>query len=835
MHIVDNEYNIIIENGDLIIINVNEEGSLQTITETITINPGDDLTLNITHDPSQTPFTGGKFAVVSDIHIDESSERDYFKALVNYCVDNNISYIACAGDLVEGDENDFTYLNPAINYATEKGVEFQSCYGNHDSQTIYDLRNGSLTADQVKSNFNALNTAEGITTNTISGIGTFIYLSLDYNYVVSKEAWSDGASCGSTKLSDSDVQSLLNVCGSGCGYTSADIPYNYQYYNTSDLLSLASTLESNQSETIFLFTHHPFRHKAAADSYSSGRIHVYKDYDREAGNFKSMNGWGSNTLTGIQFYFLNWLNNKYKNVIWFTGHNHQPWGGSNYCTSDCYIIKPSGSSNSNYSAGSSNGITSALNVNLPSLKSTQEAGVVEVNDTGIKISELKISGNSASITGEYSYTFDKNYPYSNPPAISYGDTPSPTPSPDLSDGQIKVVIKNDLNETLTFTGYLRLQIAGVETDFCFRNSIHYTTSGNGGYYYYATDSNKNKYIADGYFHGKNTEKLNSGDSLSIIYTDLMECHSSSQVSSNGKVSTKFGQYFTQSTGVESGAIKLAVAIDRSSDNPNRVDNYPSLYALRYTDANGNVLSSDQLIQSKGVYYLSIYQKRSLYDSNWSVIPYSGCTSSDILNTSYVSVYEGNSSSGNSSSEDPSPSDPSPSSNVPDNKKIYMNFVLNNTCNYDIKIMGKIKFFVEKIDNGKIYWGQLYFDQYPTHVYAADISIPAHQSITLYHDSFAYSGSINDVSGTEWVAVDEPLSFMNGGKIYPNNTDSDSRCQLYVYTYLTEWGPTGTGLDNNGVIKTQLVGSDTFNCGSTNNIQTYTINISIDGPTTFWSK
>ena len=447
-------------------------------TTTITITDGNNntATVNVSQSGAGGDETTGKFAAVSDIHINNETKRDYFKTFVDYCASNGVSYIACAGDLLQDHGNDFTPLNAAINYATSKGITFQSCYGNHDSEVIYDLYHlaggssnsaSSMTSADVINGLNNLNTKSGIIINEIPNLGIFIYLSLNYNYPGTSTFYSDGASCGSTKLSSTDVQSLLNICGSGCGYTSDDESYNYQYYSTSDLISLANILESNQSQVIYLFTHHPFRHKAALDAYSYdggiSRINPYKQYSTTDVNnkFNSMNGYGSNTLTGIQFYFLNWLNNKYKNVIWFTGHNHQPWGGNNYSSDDSYIVKPSGNNMNNYSKNLSNGISSALNINLPSLKSSQEAGIVEVSSSGIKLNEIKINGSTASKTGEYSYTFDRNYPYSNPPDISYENVPTPTPT----GNGITFVITNNTGVEARLSGKVILNVSRNPNDW----------------------------------------------------------------------------------------------------------------------------------------------------------------------------------------------------------------------------------------------------------------------------------------------------------------------------------------------------------------------------------
>lgn len=216
--------------------------------------------------------------------------------------------------------------------------------------------------------------------------------------------------------------------------------------------------------------------------------------------------------------------------------------------------------------------------------------------------------------------------------------PIEIPEISLNDNQILIFIKNDLSETVSFTGYFRLQIDEISHDFCFRNSRFYPENGSAGYYYYATrEDTKEKYRCDGYIHGANTEKLDPGQFIAIKFTKLMECHSSKQIDSSNSISDFFGHHFIQSDGINSGAIKLSIAIDRSSDQPRRIDNYPNYYSLRYVDASGNILSSNPEIISKGKYYLSIYTKRTLYNNNWNIVPHSTYSNDDIISPENVEV------------------------------------------------------------------------------------------------------------------------------------------------------------------------------------------------------
>lgn len=99
-------------------------GSRRTTTITITDGNNNTATVNISQSGAGGDEITGKFAVVSDIHINNAEKRDYFKTFADYCVSNNVSYIACSGDLLESDGTDFPYLNEAINYATSKGLTF---------------------------------------------------------------------------------------------------------------------------------------------------------------------------------------------------------------------------------------------------------------------------------------------------------------------------------------------------------------------------------------------------------------------------------------------------------------------------------------------------------------------------------------------------------------------------------------------------------------------------------------------------------------------------------------------------------------------------------------
>ena len=114
-------------------------------------------------------------------------------------------------------------------------------------------------------------------------------------------------------------------------YNETDIPYNYQYYSPNALIWLKEIIENNIDKKIFVFTHHFLPHKVGNNDYTYSipknggwfysKIKANGKLKTEAVSGITYNE-GSNAITGIEFWFLNKLNNLHKNVIWFSGHSH---------------------------------------------------------------------------------------------------------------------------------------------------------------------------------------------------------------------------------------------------------------------------------------------------------------------------------------------------------------------------------------------------------------------------------------------------------------------------------------------------------------------------------
>jgi hypothetical protein len=96
--------------------------------------------------------------------------------------------------------------------------------------------------------------------------------------------------------------------------------YNIQLYDNLTLIWFKNLLEQFSNKRIFIFTHLFFVHKAGSNNINNGYFHYGGIWDRW-----KMSETSAYCPCGIQFEFLNKLNNEYKNTIWFTGHSHLKW------------------------------------------------------------------------------------------------------------------------------------------------------------------------------------------------------------------------------------------------------------------------------------------------------------------------------------------------------------------------------------------------------------------------------------------------------------------------------------------------------------------------------
>lgn len=113
--------------------------------------------------------------------------------------------------------------------------------------------------------------------------------------------------------------------------------YNIKFYDNQALIWLKDLLESNPEKRIFIFTHQFFPQK------SGSNIGPGYSYGMDSSKIGSSQSY---CLCGVQFEFLNLLNNKFKNTIWFTGHSHYNYDTQitdrtvTVCNHDYKIFRP---------------------------------------------------------------------------------------------------------------------------------------------------------------------------------------------------------------------------------------------------------------------------------------------------------------------------------------------------------------------------------------------------------------------------------------------------------------------------------------------------------------
>ena len=260
----------------------------------------------------------------------------------------------------------------------------------------------------------------------VKGNNLFVFLSLDYGDDIWQinDKWHDRMIHARTILTldtaDPYIRRMVEYV-SDTDYSAADEPYNYQYYSPNTLIWLKEIIEHNQDKKIFVFTHHYLPQKVG----NSAGIPIEGDWQyadiSKAGTLTSAGiNRGSNCLTGIEFHFLNKLNNLYRNVVWFSGHSHLSWQVDGHV--DCHdypIVSPAdGKPQYVYTkADRTPTADAAWSVSLPSLSKPRyvdgstssrlyedaEITIMQIYERGIRLLGYKIRLNNQDV-------FDRDRP-----------------------------------------------------------------------------------------------------------------------------------------------------------------------------------------------------------------------------------------------------------------------------------------------------------------------------------------------------------------------------------------------------------------------------------------
>ena len=294
-----------------------------------------------------------RVGLMTDIHYNDSTidndtttittdaseyEYDLYNALDLYQTKEDVDFICATGDISSNDILHILNFKKTLNEHAPS-TNFYSCLGNHDFASIknenipeneigYDIEgktpeqvwNDILTPNNSKYELHYQDeTIESGKTSywfevPIEGTSkSDIYIFLSVNY-------DNNDSTASVILNENSpyIQDLIDYVGF------MPSKYNIQFYDNKTLIWLKSILEQYSSKRIFIFTHLFFVHKAGSNNGDNSYYHYGGVGDRWR-----MGQDSAYCLCGIQFEFLNKLNNEYKNTIWFTGHSHSKWNWQN--------------------------------------------------------------------------------------------------------------------------------------------------------------------------------------------------------------------------------------------------------------------------------------------------------------------------------------------------------------------------------------------------------------------------------------------------------------------------------------------------------------------------
>ena len=328
-----------------------------------------------------------KVGLISDIHFDTDDDHgaQHAEDLVNaltYFRNNNVSFIASCGDYVEYKTDDFSafydYYNAHAWAPTYTSLRLFSAIGNHDYLQMSMIPDGEakdVWIGRLKSGFDSFTGEDiykdendqkdmhffeydGAWNTQYAGGRTnqgklsywykkdndiYVFLSIDYGDTPLPGTW--GVMSRAMNLLNADdkyVKQMKEYVADTAYDQNKDKLFDYQFYHPNALIWLKDIIENNTDKRIFVFMHHFITHKAGNGVTYNGKTY-YSDkrvwpYTANTDVQKKVYA-GSNSLSGLEFHFINKLNNKYKNVTWFSGHTHYQWEDEAYDSCLCFCNK----------------------------------------------------------------------------------------------------------------------------------------------------------------------------------------------------------------------------------------------------------------------------------------------------------------------------------------------------------------------------------------------------------------------------------------------------------------------------------------------------------------
>lgn len=328
-----------------------------------------------------------KVGLISDAHYDvnDSNNSEYAADItnaMNYFTAQGVDFIAACGDFCQYDDNDLTGFYNLFSPYFSNGLRLYACLGNHDYLRLYE--DGQNKEQLWQNTITQLHCIPGATTDIEADINFFeygaawddpqrsgtrnahskqnywferhgdiyVFLSVDYGTDPIQSGDSGTLARAVNLLPSNQYVDAMKAYVSDTPYDDTkEANFNYRFYDPEVLMWLKGILEGNTDKRVFIFSHHFFTHKSGNGNPSNNKwfysqLRVWPHTNDSTTNLKYYSG--ANSLCGLEFWFLNKLNNTHRNTFWFTGHSHIRTADDTYqsdlmfCDNDYDVVVPTG-------------------------------------------------------------------------------------------------------------------------------------------------------------------------------------------------------------------------------------------------------------------------------------------------------------------------------------------------------------------------------------------------------------------------------------------------------------------------------------------------------------
>lgn len=323
----------------------------------LTSNNGEDgVTAFAAMDNGEPLYSVGK---VADVHFDieDSHNTDYLKDLKNalrYFEQQGVTYIDCNGDLCQYKDKDLIEFRKAY----DSKLPFFSSMGNHDYLRIYEQKDA---AHQVPSGYKD---HEDLWYQTVQSLAngadvhyfgtTFkdhlnffferhgdlhVFISIDYG--MSLQRYDVIRAINPLDYDDENVKLMTDYVSDTPYDRSRESKFDYRFYNPAALIWLKDLLEANPKKRVFL-NMHLFLPSGAGDTFSTYRhLRIWPMPTPELIDDKFYSG--TNTLCGLEYWFIEKLLRNHLNTICFGGHSHYAFNQQEDVVNRAYMVsQPTG-------------------------------------------------------------------------------------------------------------------------------------------------------------------------------------------------------------------------------------------------------------------------------------------------------------------------------------------------------------------------------------------------------------------------------------------------------------------------------------------------------------